>query len=127
MLKAEPENPSRYYQVAILAHQNDSVDYALDVVNRAIEKFGDQLQFTTTKGILLAEKKDFDGAERLLRPILDADSSIMNKLNLANVLADQDSRPKKEEARRLYLDIKEQVGNQYNIDSLLTELEKDLK
>jgi len=127
LLKSEPDNPDRYYQVAVLAHQNDSVSQALDIINQALARFGAQKRFLVAKGMILSALGDHKGAEDILRPILHADSSAENKLNLAAVLAENDARSKKEEARRLYIEVRDYVGNLPIIDSMLTELEKDLQ
>jgi len=127
LLKAEPDNPDRYYQVAVLAHHNDSVDQAFAIVNEALERFGAQKRFLVAKAMIMSARKDHDGAEEILRSILEADSSAENKLNLAAVLAENDVRAKKEEARRLYIEVRDYVGNLPLIDSMLTALEKDLQ
>lgn len=127
LLKAEPNNPDRYYQVAVLAHQNDSADYALNVVNQALDRFGAQKPFLVAKAMILSAKGENTIAESILRPMFEADSSVENKMNLAAVLAEQDARSKKEEARRLYLEVRDYLGNLPVIDSMLTELEKDLQ
>lgn len=127
LLKSEPDNPDRYYQVAVLAHQNDSMDHAFEVVNQALDRFGAQKRFLVAKAMILSAKQDHNGAEEILRSILAADSSAENKLNLAAVLAENDARSKKEEARRLYIEVRDYIGHLPLIDSMLTELEKDLQ
>lgn len=126
LLKMDSLNPDRYFQLSVLAFKIDSFHVAEDLVDRAVEKFGPNPMFLSSKGMLLTHKGDYVQAEKILRPLLEADSSTTNKYRLANALIDQSTRSKKEEAFRLYLDIKDVVGPELKVDSLLTSLDQIL-
>ncbi len=122
LLKSEPDNPDRYYQLAVLAYRIDSFHVCETLVDEAITKFGPQPLFLSTKGMLLTDQKEFVKAENILRPLYEAEATPVNKYKLANALMGQNDKAKKQEAYQLYMDIKDVVGPEFKIDSLLTEL-----
>ena len=126
LLKMDSLNPDRYYQLSVLAFKIDSFYVAEDLVDLAIDKFGPSPVFLSSKGMLLTQKGELEQAEKLLRPLLVSDSSTINKYRLANALVDQSDRSKKEEAFRLYLDIKDFVGPELKVDSMLFHLDSIL-
>jgi tetratricopeptide (TPR) repeat protein len=126
LLKTDSLNPDRYYQLSVLAFKIDSFQVAEDVVDRAIDKFGPNPAFLSSKGMLLTQKSEYAEAEKIFRPLLEADSSVINKYRLASALIDQSARTKKEEAYRLYSDIKDVVGPELKVDSLLMSLDSIL-
>lgn len=126
LLKMDSLNPDRYYQLSVLAFKVDSFHVAEDVIDRAIDKFGPSPMFLSSKGMLLTQRGEYTQAEKILRPLLAEDSSTINKYRLANALIDQSARSKKEEAFRLYFDIKDVVGPELKVDSLLHYLDSTL-
>ena len=126
LLEMEPENPGRYYQLSLISFKLDSLNYSLDIIEQAMDKFGENPRFLSQKGLILSEKKEYAAAERIFRPLLAADSSAMTKWNLAGALANQDKRSKKQEAYELYQQVKDILGPQFQIDSSLSVLEQEL-
>jgi tetratricopeptide (TPR) repeat protein len=127
LLKREPDNPNHYLVVANLAIELDSADVALRVIDSAIGQFGPIDQFQANKGMYLIAVRKYQESEAIFRSLLAHDStSLAYKVNLANALASQDSRVKKEEAYQLYLDLRQKVGPEFKIDSLLQNLEEEL-
>lgn len=126
LLKTDSLNPDRYYQLATLAYKIDSFQVAEQTVDVAIDKFGVTPEFLSTKGVLLTQKGEYARAEKILRPLLEADSSIVNMYRLANALREQADRSKKEEAFQLYSNIKYVVGPEFKVDSLLSDLSEAL-
>ncbi|UCG61453.1 MAG: hypothetical protein JSV52_14220 [Candidatus Zixiibacteriota bacterium] len=126
LLKMDPDNPERYYQLAILAYNIDSLHVSENTVDTALAKFGPLPQFLSAKGMLLTDKGEFAQAEKILRPLYEEDPSIINKYKLANALIGQDDRAKKQEAYQLYMSLKDLVGPEFKIDSLLADLSGQL-
>jgi tetratricopeptide (TPR) repeat protein len=127
LLEREPDNPNNYLFVANLAIQLDSVEAALRVIDSAISQFGQRDEFQLNKGMYLIAAGKYQESEAIFRSLLAHDSTSQAfKLNLANALASQDSKVKKEEAYRLYLDLKQKVGPEFKVDSLLQALEEEL-
>ncbi len=121
------DSPSRWLDVANSAAQIDSIDVAIDVIDSAITKFGPRTEFLMNKGLYLSGKKDYPEAEKVFRGLMESDTSqVAFKLNLAHVLASQDSRKKKEEALSLYRKVRTAVGPEFGLDSLITQLSDDL-
>lgn len=127
LLETQPDNPNHHLVVANLAAQLDSLDVSLAVTDSALEKFGPKVEFLLNKGMFLTAKRRYQESEAIFRSLLASDSSsVPYKLNLANVLASQDDRGKKQEAYRLYLDLKPVVGGEFRLDSMISALEKEL-
>ncbi|MFQ6008233.1 MAG: tetratricopeptide repeat protein [Candidatus Zixiibacteriota bacterium] len=127
LLEREPDNPNHYLIVANLAISLDSVDAALRVIDSAIGQFGQREELQLNKGMYLIAAGKYQESEAIFRSLLAQDStSTAYKLNLANALASQDSKAKKEEAYQLYQDIKEKVGPKFKVDSLLQALKEEL-
>jgi tetratricopeptide (TPR) repeat protein len=127
LLKREPDNPNHYLVVANLAIELDSPDVALNVIDSAIGQFGPKDEFQLNKGMYLIAVGKYQESEAIFRSLLSRDSSSQAyKVNLANALASQDSRAKKEEAYQLYLDLRPEVGPEFRVDSILQDLEKEL-
>jgi tetratricopeptide (TPR) repeat protein len=124
--KTEPDNPDRYFQLAVLAYQVDHLDFALEVNDQAIERFGPEERFMINKGVFLVAKGEFPAAEKILRPIQASNSSPTVRLYLANALGSQEDRAKKEEAYGIYQEIRHLIGRRFKVDSLMAALEKEL-
>ncbi len=121
------DSPSRWLDVANSAAQIDSLDVAVRVIDSAITKFGPRKEFLMNKGLYLSGKEDYPAAEKIFRQLAEEDTTqVAYRLNLANTLASQDSRAKKEEAYRIYQQLRSRVGKQFNLDSLTTALGQEL-
>lgn len=128
MLDKEPDNINLYFTTANVASQIESVHVALDLMNQAIERFGDKEQFQINRAIYLAGLKQFTEAERIMRSYIGkTENPQVLKLNLANVLSKQSSRKKKEEGLRLYKELREEVPSMTILDSTITALEEELR
>lgn len=126
LLRLEPDDVERYHQLAFLAYRKDSLDLAIEVINRATERFGEDNQLVLLRGLVFMAQMDFVSAERLLRRAVAADSSATNKMHLAIALSKQDNRSKKQEAVGLYREIRDFVSPEFKVDSLLFDLELEL-
>jgi tetratricopeptide (TPR) repeat protein len=127
LLESSPDDPDRYYQMAVVAQQVDSIDVALAVVNDAIDRFGEQSRFLQTKGVLYTTLGEYEKAERILRRLLASESSsLIYKVTLANALAMQPSGKKKLEAFELYKQVQGKVSPALKVDSILTSLQQEL-
>ncbi len=128
LIESDPENPTRYLELSSMAHQLEMTDTAIVIMDKAIEKFGPKEEFLSNKGVFMTFKGDFAGAESIFRSL--ANSSVNNKLfyqlNLANALASQPQRSKKEEALKLYLMLQDKSAQSLRVDSLITQLKSEL-
>ncbi len=127
LLNREPDNPNHYLIVANLAIALDSPDVALRVIDSAVGQFGQRDEFLLNKGMYLIAVRKYEESEAIFRSLLAHDStSQAYKINLANALASQGSKAKKEEAYQLYLDLRQEVGPEFRVDSLLQDIEEEL-
>jgi Flp pilus assembly protein TadD len=128
MMAVDPENQTRYLELASMAHLVELTDTAIAIMDTAIAKFGPKEEFLSNKGVFMIFKGDFTGAEAIFRNL--ANSSVSNKLfyqlNLANSLASQPQRSKKEEALKLYLTLRDKSSQTLRIDTLITQLKAEL-
>jgi tetratricopeptide (TPR) repeat protein len=126
LIARNPGEPQYYLDAVNAAAEVDSVSAALEIVNRAIERFGPLPQFLAAKGFVLAGMNRLDQAEAVYRELLGHDtSSVEFKINLANVLSQQPSREKKRQAYQLYAEASEFVQSSA-IDSIMVELADEL-
>ena len=127
LLELEPENPSRYLQVANTAAEIGSLDISIAVIDSAIEEFGKIEQFMTNKGLYHVGKKEYTISEKIFRTLVAKDSTAMSyRLNLANTLSSQKGIAKKREALQIYIDFREAVGSEPWLDSTISSLEEEL-
>ena len=120
---------NRYLVAANLAAQIDSVDHAIELMEKAIDKFGRHPQFLINEGIYYASKYDYARSEQLMREAVAIDTvdPVASKLNLANVLSKESSREKKLEAYKIYTDLqKQQLPDVFKIDSTVAALKDEL-
>ena len=123
------ENPMIYLQAANWAAQYDSMNVAFEVLDSAISKFGPLDQFLVNKALLLAFVGQLRQGEALMREVVAReDPPIPNiQLDLANILAAQPERAKKQEALTIYREIRDLLAMQYPIDSLIEAVSAELK
>lgn len=127
LLEAEPDNPDRFYQVAVLAHRVDSMDLAMKTIDAAVAKFGPQDRFFAVKARVLTTLGQFEQAENTLRPLYERDTaSVEYRYLLAFSLSLQGPLEKKREAYRLYRQIQNLVVDDYMIDSAVAALAEEL-
>jgi tetratricopeptide (TPR) repeat protein len=127
LLEAEPDNPERYFQLASLANEIDSFNIAIELMDEAIDKFEENDQFYLTKAIAHGRRGESKIAERILRPLAEADNSpAQYKYNLAWALSNQDSRQKKLEAYELFQQVVKEIPPDNVMDSIMTVLKDEL-
>ncbi|MBU8933659.1 MAG: hypothetical protein KOO62_06595 [candidate division Zixibacteria bacterium] len=128
LLKSEPENIKWSIGVAMAASNIDSVHISLRVLDSAIEKFGPLPELRSNRATFLVAANKFAEAEQEMRELHAEDTtSIPYRINLANVLATQDDQQKKEEALGIYQSLLSLDLKDFKIDSLISELEKELE
>lgn len=127
-LAKDTSDPAIWFMTASFAAQVDSVELALALTDSAVAKFGENDRFTANRATFLSMIGRFEEAERILRDLVKKDSTeAYFRLNLANVLAAQDDLAKKREARALYIAVKDKVGSELKLDSLIAKLDSALK
>lgn len=121
------DDPNRFLQLANAAAIVDSLEVAFQIIDSAITRFGETPQFLFSKAKFYAYREDYKTSEKMLRSLLAADTASPEyKFNLANVLGAQDTEDKKKEALKLYREARPFI-REYNIDSVITRLEEELK
>lgn len=127
LLQTDTTNPANYLMLANIASVIDSIDYALEIIDQAIDKFGEDKQFVMNRAIFLSKLGQAEQSEKVIRNLLaeNPDDNLI-KLNLANVLTIQNNPEKKREGYNILKEIKNSVGQIYNIDSIMTVLEAEL-
>ena len=127
-LLSSPDLPGLYIQTSSMAAKYDSTEVAIEVLDAAIAKFGPMDQFVMNRAMLLAYSGNLREAEAGLRSVIDQSETPPPglTLNLANILAAQPERAKKEEALRLFESIRDIVSRDFPIDSLMQVLRNEL-
>lgn len=127
LMERNPENVNHYMQVANTATFIDSQHVATRVIDSAIDRFGPSDRLLSNKATILSFVAKFKEAEIILRGLLEGDSlEFSYSLNLAGVLAEQESRAKREEALRIYKQLRLRPDNIVNLDSVITVLSEEL-
>ena len=127
LLVHDIDNAENYLLLANLAAQLDSPYVAINIIDSALERFGTREEFLNNKATFLITTKDYPAAERIFRNLLRQDSLSMEyRLNLASLLASQDSRAKSQEAYDMVLALRDRLPNTPMLDSILTEIRQDL-
>ena len=127
-LAQDTTDPAIWMMTANFAAQMDSVDLALSLTDTAIARFGENDRMTANRATFLSLKGKNVEAEKILRDLEKKDSTnTYYRLNLANVLAVQNDKAKKREARSLYLSVKGKIGNDLKLDSLIAKIDSSLK
>ena len=123
-----PDIPGLYIQTASMAATYDSTEVAIEILDSAIAKFGPQEQFVVNRAMLQAYSGNLGEAEAALRVVIDQSEILQPalKMNLANILASQPQRAKKEEALRLYEEIRDVISRDFPVDSLMQVLRDEL-
>jgi len=128
LLESNPEKSDIYLVVATAAANIDSLHISIRILDSALVKFGPLQELRANRATFLIAANDVAEAERELRALHAEDTtSIPFRINLANVLATQDERQKKLEALGMYQELLPLELIDFNIDSLITDLEAELK
>ncbi len=127
LLDAEPDKPQRYLDASNAAASAESVSVALEIIDSALNRFGEQEEFLLNKALFLVAEDRFTEGEIILRRLVAADTAnIGYRVNLAHTLGLQDDPRKRREALTLYEGLKGRVGDQFNIDSLIGVLREQV-
>ncbi|MDH4035312.1 MAG: hypothetical protein OEV80_16085, partial [candidate division Zixibacteria bacterium] len=127
LMQSEPDNPNRWVQTANTAADMGSLYVAIDLVDSAIAKFGPNESFLANKGIYYAVLHQYTKSEEIFRSLILADSTaIAYRINLASALASQDKPQKKREALQIFRMVRNAVGPDAQLDSLIDVLESEV-
>jgi predicted Zn-dependent protease len=107
----------------------DSLEAAFEILDSAIARFGPADRFVVNKALLLNFTGKPRQAESLIRPIVERDNppNPSMQLNLANILAAQPERAKKQEALSIYRQLRNSLAGRYPIDSVIQALSDQIK
>ena len=123
-----PDDSMRYIQAANTAMILDSAAIGMALVDSGIARFGESPKWLATRAVLLGGLGKYDEGVKMLRSLLADDTgSVSLKLNLANMLAVQESKSKRREALKLYREIQPDLAESYPIDSIISVTEQSLK
>lgn len=127
LLEKEPENRNWYLGAATAAANLDSIHISIRILDSAIEKFGPLPEFRMNKALFLSSVEKYSEAERIFRELYAEDTTLVScRINLANTLASQKNREKKQEGYQMYKSLKQYGLKEFNLDSLMTALEEEL-
>lgn len=127
LLKADPDNPVRYLELANVQLKLDSLDRAIEILEDATTRFEDVPELTTNLALYYGYANQDKKAEQLFRSLVAQNpENPIYLLNLANVLTTQRDRAKKTEGLKIYRDIRSQVPKEIPIDSLIEAVEAEL-
>ena len=127
LLKADPDNPVRYLELANVQLKLDSLDRAVEILEEATTRFEDVPELTTNLALYYGYANQDKKAERLFRSLVAQNpENPIYLLNLANVLTTQKDRAKRTEGLKIYRDIRSQVPREIPIDSLIEAVEAEL-
>lgn len=129
IVNQHPDSPEEYMRLISMALAIESTQVAKDYLDSAEARFGVRNEIKANRAFVLAYERKYDEAEVLFREALAADSSILGfRLGLANVLSMSDDKKKLAEALEHFRMIRVRLGkNEYNIDSLITDIEQRIR
>ena len=128
LYEQDRENPTRYLQLANIAARIDSVPQAIALLDTALAKFGNKIEFLQNQAIFYTTQSNYAMSEKRLRQVLKIDSTqTVAKLTRANILSFDESRAKKEEALRIYRELLAIPGTGPKLDSAIQVLEEELR
>lgn len=128
IMKKDPDNLSHYLRSISATLTLNSLYVAECFIDTATDKFGELLELRANRGTLFLFQGEFKKSEAVFRTLSkENDQDVYYKLNLAQALgAQEENRKKMIEGRNIYIEIKDALGGQYPIDSLLMELDRKL-
>ncbi|MCP4685672.1 MAG: hypothetical protein GY867_09525 [bacterium] len=129
-LANDPGNPQWYLAVAQYAAPCDSIELGLATIDDAINRFDSTYteSLRLQKGVLLAESGQPSEAEKIFREYYATDTtSLVYRHYLANALASQENRAKRQEALEIYRGLQPLVPAELKIDSVIFQLEQQLQ
>jgi tetratricopeptide (TPR) repeat protein len=127
-LEVNPDNQENYLRAAQLAVITKSGPSPGEWIDSAMARFGESDRLWRTKAEVLYKSGDFEGSEAILRVQYGKDTTNLGmRLTLARVLALQDDNEKKREAVTLLETLRERMGPEFQIDSLIDSLNRAIK
>lgn len=128
LVEHEPDNPNWYLQQANVAIEIDSLQVAMAILDKGLDRFGNLDELLLNKSMYLTAAREYGQAEEILRILVGKDSSIIGyRNNLANVLLAQDKTSKKKEAYLILKSIQPlAIGSGLPIDSMVRALKEEL-
>lgn len=129
IVNQRPDSPDEYLRLISIALAIESTQVAKEYLDSAEARFGVRNEIKANRAFVLAYERKYDEAETLFREALAADSSVLGfRLGLANVLSMSEDKKKLAEALELFRMIRARLGkNEYNIDSLITDIERRIR
>ncbi len=129
IVNQRPESPEEYMRLISIALAVESTQVAKDYLDSAKARFGERNEIKANRAFVMAYERKYDEAEALFREALAEDSTILGfRLGLANVLSMSDDKEKLAEALEHFRMIRARMGqNEYNIDSLISDLEQRIR
>lgn len=126
LIELEPNSLSHYLNQAEGAIMAGEPQNALEVLKNASKRFGDEPELLYELGRLYGAIGNLSEAEKTCRLLISKDSSTVNQLQLATILAKQKKRTKKEEAYAMFKRLRPETSNLARVDSILKILESEL-
>mgnify|MGYP000010131594 CR=1 FL=1 len=128
LLKADPNDPLRYLELANVQLRLDSLERAIEILEDASSRFEDVPELTANLALYYSYANNDRKAEQLFRSLVEQyPDNPIHLLNLANVLTTQDSHDKKREGLQIYERIRPQVPAGIPIDSLIDAVRMELE
>ncbi len=126
LIELEPDSLNHYLKQAQGGLQSGEPNNSIEVIKSALKRFGDEPVLLYELGRLHGVMGNLTEAEKTYRLLVSKDSSAVNQLQLATILALQDKRAKKEEAYALFTKLRLETADFARVDSILRVLEKEL-
>lgn len=127
-LLEDREDADLWVLAANTAYLVDSAQASIAYIDTAIAKFGATDLLIANRGTYLSFAKKYDSAEVVFRQLLAKDSSSAQyQLSLAHALSAQSSRAKQQEALEYYRKVAPKLGPEFQLDSIIKDLEGKLK
>jgi len=127
LIKDNPRQANYFLMLSRVLAQMGDFEQSNGVLNLAIEAFGPSPEFYNNLAINYMKMKDLARTEEYMRMSLKLDTtSAPMWINLANILSDEGSRAKKQEALKIYKKYQKDAPPGFKIDSLIQALESEL-
>jgi tetratricopeptide (TPR) repeat protein len=124
----EPKRPNYYLLLSGTLAQMGDFSQSNAVLEKAVQVFGPSAEFFANMGINFLNMKDRAKAEEYMRMSLQlAPDNPALWVNLANILSEEAGRSKKKEALEIYKKYRDNAPAGFRIDSLILELEAELR
>lgn len=123
----DPENRDYYLYLSRSLSQLGKFGESNETLMEALKRFGPSSEGYANIAVNYVALDNLDKAEENFRKSININpDNISSWINLARILAEQDSRAKKEEALEIFKKYREQTPPTYLLDSLIPALEAEL-